>query len=110
MKYKLACIIQDKFQDKSQLIIMLSCFCFSAFIHSVAVTEHVCVPVFSRRRSVPLSSVFEPVAHLSGCESRGLSQMTLSGGVWIGILQVPFPQEATGSLLKTQNPESKKSH
>ena len=57
-------------------------------------------PVFLFGGPVALSSVLEPVGHLSGGESRSLSQFPLLAGAGVRVVRVPIPQNRPGFLLE----------
>lgn len=58
------------------------------------------MPVFSCGRSVPLPTVLEPIAHLSGGQSRSVRELPLLSGVRVGVLEIPLTQEAPRPLLE----------
>jgi len=59
-----------------------------------------CLPVFGCRRSITLSAIFEPIAHLRGCQSGGLGQFLLLGRIGVRVLEVPLAEQAPGALLE----------
>lgn len=58
------------------------------------------VPLLGLCGSVPLPSVFEPVADLCGGQSCGLGQLSLFSRGWIRVVCVPLSQDASGLLLE----------
>ena len=58
------------------------------------------VPLLRLRGSVPLPSVFEPVADLRGGQSCGLGQLSLFPRGRVRVVCVPLSQDAPGLLLK----------
>ena len=58
------------------------------------------LPVFGCRCPVALSPVLEPVTDLCRRESRRLSELPFLGGVGVGVLEVPLPQQVACPLLE----------
>lgn len=58
------------------------------------------LPLLRLRRSVSLPSVFEPVADLSGRESRGLGQLSFLPRGWVRVVGVPLSKDAPALLLE----------
>ena len=58
------------------------------------------LPVFRCCCPVALSPVLEPVADLCRRESRRLSELPFLGGVGVGVLEVPLPQQVASPLLE----------
>ena len=53
-----------------------------------------------RSSSIPLSSIFEPVTHLSGSQRGGFRELSFSRRIWVWIFEVGLSQDCSCSLFE----------